>query len=139
MAQVLTSATSSVIDLTPGGEVVLGGLMSTGLSLAVSTELTQRFFVQGLASLRLYARVSAISSTAQGTDLRIFAVHDATFDRSGTREVTPLGATSVSVANDTDGILSVSLNGIRMVEASLVRSASSGCTLGLIVLGGQPD
>lgn len=134
------SANPSTVDLSPGGAPVrLGGLLSSGVTLAISARSFQRLYVAGLSSIRIVARCSAISSTAQGTDVRLYGMIPPT-DFSvaengvdGTRESAALG--SMSIANDVDGILSVALNH-RFVELEVVRSASSTAVLGPIIVAG---
>ena len=136
MAVALTRFTGT-IDLSPGGEVALTSSFSSGVALLVSVAIAQGFYVQGLDSLRALVRCSAISATAQGTDIRIWGIlPPVTFDpATGTR--TSAALATASVANNVDGVLSVALNGESVVEFELTRSASSGCTLGLITFAGQ--
>ncbi len=133
-----TSANPGVIDLSPGGPMRVGGLMSSGLSANVSVAIVQRFYVAGLSSVRVVARCSAISATAQGTDIRIWGMIPPTdftvaAGGDGTRESAALGTASVAV--DVDGILSVAVNH-EFIELAIVRSASSGAVLGPIIVAG---
>ena len=125
------------LDLSPGGEVYLRGTLGQGVSVNASTSVSQRLFVEGADSIRMVARCSGISATATATQLNVYGIRaPATFnDATGVRTSAVL--VSATLANDVDGVLSVSLNGEQFIEVDISRNSSSGCVIGVVTVAAQ--
>ena len=125
------------LDLSPGGEVYLRGTLGQGVSVNASTSVSQRLFVEGADSIRMVARCSGISATATATQLNVYGIRaPARFDdTTGVRTSAVL--VSATLANNVDGVLSVSLNGEQFIEVDISRNSSSGCVIGVVTVAAQ--